>query len=377
MIVFHEGLPGAGKSFEAIVHHILPALAQGRRVVTNIEGINHARFAELLNLSIDKVQDQLRCIYTPDIEEQKQAFLDNSGKDALIVIDEIQNLFPSDRSKLSEQWNKYISEHRHEGLDILLMGQDRRDCHNMWRRRIQRVVVFLKLSAVGQDNRYKWEVHEATRPEKYKLVTSGTRTYEKIYFSLYSSHTVGTENVDNYKDKRAIIFKSKGFQYGLPVFICVFFYAIYHLSGFFTPAEVQASTPPVAKQSKQLPSQANNVRYNSRPKKVVPPPKPEFKPLDVFDDYANKNRLRFSAYISGIHNGTKKSLGYIDVLNKSYHKQDRFEISEIVALGWTVTNERYGLLIKKGDRHYVARPWPIDKNGMVDRDTRGQLKSNL
>jgi zona occludens toxin len=31
-----SGRPGSGKSYEAVVTHILPALQQGRKIVTNI-----------------------------------------------------------------------------------------------------------------------------------------------------------------------------------------------------------------------------------------------------------------------------------------------------------------------------------------------------
>ncbi|RNK90483.1 hypothetical protein C9400_18860, partial [Xanthomonas vasicola pv. vasculorum] len=32
MLVFNEGVPRAGKSYDAVKHHILPAIKKGRRV---------------------------------------------------------------------------------------------------------------------------------------------------------------------------------------------------------------------------------------------------------------------------------------------------------------------------------------------------------
>lgn len=45
MLIFHEGLPRSGKSYEAMVRHIIPALQKGRHVWAYIEGLNHARIA--------------------------------------------------------------------------------------------------------------------------------------------------------------------------------------------------------------------------------------------------------------------------------------------------------------------------------------------
>ncbi|WP_372878689.1 zonular occludens toxin family protein [Spongiibacter marinus] len=374
MIVFHEGLPGSGKSYEACAMHILPAIEKGRRVVTNIEGINHEKFAELSGVPLPYVIEKLQCIYTPDVDEQRQAFLEHSGKDALIVLDEVQNLFPSERQKLSDEWNRYITEHRHDGLDIVLMGQDRRDCHSMWRRRIQRVITFNKLSAVGMDNRYRWVVLEATRPEKYKETTSGTRTYDSKYFGLYKSHTDGTDNKSVYSDKRATVFAGKGLRYGVPAFVVALFFAFSTLSDFFTPKDdVVSDKPQIAQQPPQRPTIAPN-KPASKPK---PEPKAEQKPepppaLDIFDEYARKHRLRLSAVLVG-EDKPDKFYAQVDILNSSYHRQEVFTAQGLRDMGWQLSYRESGLYIKKGNTVHIARPWPIDKYGKVDNHTMAQL----
>jgi zona occludens toxin len=374
MIVFHEGLPGSGKSYEACGMHILPAIEKGRRVVTNIEGINHEKFSELSGVPLPYVIEKLQCIYTPDVDEQRQAFLEHSGKDALIVLDEVQNLFPSERQKLSDEWNRYITEHRHDGLDIVLMGQDRRDCHSMWRRRIQRVITFNKLSAVGMDNRYRWAVLEATRPEKYKETTSGTRTYDPKYFGLYKSHTDGTDNKNVYADKRATVFAGKTLRVGVPVFVVVLFFAISSLGGFFDPDQPldnQDNAP-------QTVDTASPTQPLTKPK---PKPKPEPKAqeesevppaLDIFDEYARKHRIRLAAVLVG-DDKPDKFFAQVDILNSSYHRQEVFTAQGLRDMGWQLSYRDSGLYIKKGNTVHIARPWPIDKFGKVDNHTMAQL----
>ena len=128
MIVFHEGLPGAGKSYEAAVYHILPAIKSGRHVLTNIDGINHAKFSEVSGIP-EPIVNKLIVTIDADLtgEEQRQQLLDKTVSDALIVIDEVQDFFPATRDPLGEEWTKYITQHRHLNLDIVLMGQDYRD----------------------------------------------------------------------------------------------------------------------------------------------------------------------------------------------------------------------------------------------------------
>ncbi|WP_301886134.1 zonular occludens toxin domain-containing protein [Pseudomonas aeruginosa] len=55
-IEYHEGLPGAGKSYEAVVFHIIPALKSRRSVVTNIRGMNYERLSELTGEPLEMIK---------------------------------------------------------------------------------------------------------------------------------------------------------------------------------------------------------------------------------------------------------------------------------------------------------------------------------
>ncbi|RWA38908.1 hypothetical protein C5H14_11335 [Xylella fastidiosa] len=43
MLVFNEGVPRSGKSYDAVKHHILPALREGRRVYARLNGLRDVR----------------------------------------------------------------------------------------------------------------------------------------------------------------------------------------------------------------------------------------------------------------------------------------------------------------------------------------------
>eukprot|EP00764_Aduncisulcus_paluster_P003234 gnl/Carplike_NY0171/14936_a22197_111.p1 GENE.gnl/Carplike_NY0171/14936_a22197_111~~gnl/Carplike_NY0171/14936_a22197_111.p1 ORF type:complete len:142 (-),score=7.58 gnl/Carplike_NY0171/14936_a22197_111:16-441(-) len=123
-------------------------------------------------------------------------------------------------------------------MDIVCMGQALADCHTTWKRRIERKITFLKLSMVGLDNKYKWEMYQGSiNGQKgdvvFKKIKSGTEKYDSKYFGSYLSHQLTTDNTDVYSDDRVNIFKSKQFTIYLPIFLGVIAFAIYFLTSFF------------------------------------------------------------------------------------------------------------------------------------------------
>ena len=301
MIYFHEGLPGSGKSYEAMVHHMIPALRNRRRVVTNIHGINYEKIAGLVGTTVDSLREILVSGEPKDGDDTVDWFIANAGKDSLLVWDEIQNSHPSGRTQLPTHVTKFITEHRHDGLDIILMGQDRDDCHNLWRRRIETVVYFLKLSAVGKENSYKWEILQKQRKNKFVATGSGIKKYEKQYFGTYASHTKGTEHTKAYQTSRTNFLKNKSFTVVVPCFLLVLVWAVYTVIGFFNPANASASSKSVStyQRPKEASTNVDDYAVSDSPKetsrhKPEEPQKPDLPPppIDYFDQMAESYRVR-------------------------------------------------------------------------------------
>jgi len=188
MIIGHEGLPGSGKSYEFLVEHVIPSVKKGRKVFAYVEGINHEKISQICDITIEKCKEliiQLTAEQVPDIYNHVEP-------NSIVGIDELQNFFPNHKSKLDEKMTKFIAEHRHYGLDIIVMGQNLKDCHSVWRRRIERKIIFYKLSALGKDKKYQWTAYQAVpqadRDPQYVKSASGFRDYEEKYFGSYASH---------------------------------------------------------------------------------------------------------------------------------------------------------------------------------------------
>jgi zona occludens toxin len=384
-IEFHEGLSGAGKSYEAVVFHIIPAIKDRRSVVSNIRGLNIEKIAGLSGQSVDLVKLLIINIEpaeqdgdSSEIQRCINEMCDQTPDNALIVWDEIQDYFPSGNYKLPMNQQKFWSEHRHRGLDIIVMGQDRGDCHKIIRNRIRTVIYFLKLEAVGRPNKYKWEIYQKQRFGRFEKTGSGTRDYEKQYFGTYMS--VRREGVQKsvYQTARTnMLTNTKGLVFGVPAAFLAAFFAVYHLWGFFHQSpnkpdsavkiERPAITNPPPEEIQLVatqPSQQQAAQVKTNPE---PPP-----PIDYFDNLVSQYRVRAPGVITSKVPG-KEILGKIEILDETFHVKEAFTIQEIQALGWTVTSTGYGLLLEKQDVAHVARWWPIDVYGRVDQHTQNAL----
>ena len=383
-IEFHEGLPGAGKSYEAVVFHIIPAIKDRRTVVSNIRGLNVEKIAELSGQSVALVE--LLIINIEPAEQDGDAgeiqrcinqMCDQTPDNALIVWDEIQDYFPSGNYKMPHNQQKFWTEHRHRGLDIIVMGQDRGDCHKIIRNRIRTVIYFLKLEAIGRPTKYKWEIYQKQQFGRFVKTGSGTREYEKQFFGTYMS--VRREGVQKsvYQTARTnMLANNHALVFGVPVAFAAAVYAVYHLYGFFhgapaAPASaVKIERPAITNPPPELVATAQPVAPQaSAVTNPEPPP-----PIDYFDNLASQYQVRAAGImVSDTKRPGKDIIGKIELLDESYHVKEALTVAEIRALGWVVTATGYGLLLEKQQVAHVARAWPIDVYGSVDQHTQTAL----
>lgn len=375
MIIFHEGLPRSGKSYEAMVFWIIAALQSGREVFAYIAGLNYEKIAEAADLPIEVVNNLLHQLTAEQIPE----IYKHVKKDSLVVIDELQNFFPAGRQKLSPEMTRFIAEHGHDGLDIINMGQSLADCHAVWKRRTERKVSFLKMSMIGKEGKYKWTVYNGHLNSKGEVVfikaNSGIKEYDEKYFGTYKSHTDGTKNKGNLKDSRSNIFNNWKFKLGLPAFVCVLFFAVSSLMDFFNPEKtglikheplaVQAATP---EPKKLVPTIKEEVKREEKPDIKTPPVKEEYVPIDYLDELINNYRPRLSGFM--VSEKDNRMFGYIDVLTNSFHLKERLDLSQVKAMGWEIQRKEYGVDLVKNNVVHVVTSWPMDSFGRVSNHTR-------
>lgn len=376
MIIFHEGMPRSGKSYEAVVYYILEALKNKRPVDAYVKGLDHAKLAELAGITEEECRELLNIID----KEQVPEIYSHVRKNSLVVLDELQNFWPNGRQKLPEPVQLFITEHGHDGHDILAMGQDMRDCHAVWRRRVSQKTFFLKMEAIGQANRYQWTTYKAVRPEKFEKVNSGIRSYEEKYFGSYASHNDGTTNKGQFQDDRANVLKRKSLLVAPLAVVLMIASAIWMSTSFF--AEDGAMVNSVAKHQQQpqrsdfdaLEAEFNKPTGSSIPTAVASKPQqPEIQwtgtPVDYLNKVASQNRLRLAAMVQ--HDG--RLFAVVQVIDKTNHMVEEFRADELTAMGWHLEPTSYGLIAKADTTEHLIRAWPFDPVGQVNRRTRESL----
>jgi len=381
MLIFHEGLPGSGKSYEAMAKHILPAVERGRRVYAHIDGINDpsclSAISECLGLPVSTVQDRL--IYLS--ADQVKQIWDHVEPNSLVVIDELQNYFPVTREKPRPELSEWVSKHRHDGIDILALGQSLKDVHNIWKRRIDRKVIFQKLDALGAVNRYRWVAMKAVGEMKFEKTVEGIESYQARYFGTYKSHHSDEISTAHYADKRAVIWNSPVMRFVL-VFIVLggvlipwYLYRQFH-SDTTSLISVPAADPVQATSRSITP--AASAPALAAPAPAAPAPAaPASPPSDSRSkgfEYADYLSTAYRIRLSSVLQGSGKTYVVVEFRDDALRIQDRLDQFTLQHLGWSVqVISLQFVVLTKGARVLVATPWPLQSLGEVSDEHNRQV----
>jgi zona occludens toxin len=348
MIIFHEGLPRSGKSYEACINQILPTLQKGRKVFAYIDGLNHEKFSEILEKPIEWVQEHLIQL-TP---EQIPTVYDHVENDSLVVIDELQDFFPTTRQKLAQDITQFVTQHGHRGIDILCMGQDHRDCHNLWKRRIDTLITFVKRDAIGRPNQYTWTTFKQ-RLGKFEKLNDGKGTYDPKYFGLYKSHVSGVTEIDSHKDDRTNVFKSSVFKFYIPLFIVLLVVALVYLYRFF-------HDPDAVVNIKEKPIQTTVQKKTENPQEKKPETPQAVPALPLMPETPIDKLLQGGhRIVSEIKRPDRKKVIYqVEFYDKNMVVTDRYSSEDIEAFGYLVMQKSYGLTLIRGVQKYEVTHKP-------------------
>lgn len=134
MIIAVCGTPGSYKSCYAVENFVIPALRKGRKVYTNIEGLEPRYVATLFDIDPLEVEHNLVVlgrVYDDDgnFTEDKnliRKFYEGLPQNALVVIDEAQNYFSSRDFKegYSADLIPWLTKSRHVGNDVVWITQN-------------------------------------------------------------------------------------------------------------------------------------------------------------------------------------------------------------------------------------------------------------
>lgn len=265
MINLMIGAPGGGKSYEAVVFHVLPALKKGRKVITNLPlvvekfGEIDPSYPDLLELrretkAVRKPGPKpFRAFAFAHIEDYQDKWRHpETGSGPLYVIDEAHECLP--RTGTPEDVRIWYAMARHESVDVLLLTQSYRKVDRDVYELAQLVYRVRKAVALGSSNKYIKKVQDGV---KGAVVNETIREYKAQYFGLYKSHTrgggaeMGAEDVKPFWRHWSVIGAGLAFVVGLGVLG-------YGLSGYVgdkPKPQAKAPAAPAAAPAKVEPTQ--------------------------------------------------------------------------------------------------------------------------
>jgi zona occludens toxin len=199
-----SGKPGGGKSYEAVVRHIIPIVTKDKRkVVTNLP-LNIDRFCDVYGDFcrdlIEVVDGQFhnyggeRPFSKKDHYLQYEDWQNEKGQKVYFFIDECHLAMPTQGTE--KELTEFFSMHRHYGFDIMLITQNFRKVNRDIKDMVVNHYRAIKKSMMGQDDKYILKVHDGAVSSRVSEVATHERSYEKKYFAFYQSHTKSDTSVD-------------------------------------------------------------------------------------------------------------------------------------------------------------------------------------
>lgn len=242
------GLPRQGKTYEVVTVVIYNALAQGRRVISNIAGLdrgpmlarfveeggNAEDFGELVSVSHDQVIEEFFWRTDKDRENGVETFVQPGD---LVALDEIWRFWNGfspkgdDDSKRSPRVMNFFRMHGHFThpetgycCEIALITQDLMDIHRSVRGIVEQTYLMTKLTALGSSKRYRVDIFEKDKIRRAPL-RQLQRSYNPEYFCFYKSHSQRQEGdaeaIEDSPDKRGNLLAGGLFKIVLPLMLLI------------------------------------------------------------------------------------------------------------------------------------------------------------
>lgn len=273
-VLAYTGLPGSGKSYDAVQSQILPALKAGRRVVTNIP------------LHVDRIKEAFPGIAgevvefpTEEVASKPERIEEFCTAGSVVVLDEVYKLFPLGQTakQVPPVYRSILAEHRHrvdekgDAMQIVLVCQDLAQIGPFARQLVEQTFIHTKLSAVGLSKAYRVDVYQGSvvnaRASKGARVREIPGIYSKDVFQFYKSHTMsefGREGANEASvDRRGVVWKRPIFWL-LPVaFVLVLAFGVPTLMSFFRKDRKEAA--PASGGSARTAPQAVPVKVSPSP----------------------------------------------------------------------------------------------------------------
>lgn len=288
----YSGIQGSGKSYEVVQGVIVPNVAKGRRVVTNVTGLQYdkicdycvsylgadrSKLGEIVQIDNEQVDQPnffpleesdspiviaLKKATDPELikaleiqqEIWKNSFIVKGGD--IVILDECWRWYTAD-SKLPDGHLKFFRMHRHflhavtgQCCDIVLIAQDIGDLRRNIRATIEKSFLMQKHTDLGLLDRYVVTAYSGNKQVSKSFIEDFQKKYDPAIFALYQSHSQksagGADAREERVDKRGSLFNRKIIKYGMPIALLWIGFAAYFIWGYFHKAPPVPAVSPAA-----------------------------------------------------------------------------------------------------------------------------------
>lgn len=208
MITLLEGPTGGGKSYHAVEHFVLPAIREGRRVVTNLT-LNLPRFEQ--EFGADVVEELIEIVPDEDEDGNRYFSMEKHFDDpwtkqvgdqtmrCWFMIDEAADVLRKGATREGVQ--EWFRKHRKLNHEVLLIQQDRMSIEIGIRRNANQTVTVANLQDIGL-KRYRAKTSRGS--DLREIITNKTYRYEDRVFEYYVSRDRGGGEGENLNKQKAV-----------------------------------------------------------------------------------------------------------------------------------------------------------------------------
>ena len=284
----YVGLMGSGKSYEVVSNVIVPALGRGRRVISNIAGLQfdvikaylveekkipENQIGELISVNHDAVLDPQFWLTDKDDLSTRDARFMLPGD--LVCLDEIWRFWegfkrPHDRVLNFVRMHRHMLDEKGVSSDLALVTQDIMDVGPPVRRVVEETFRMTKLTMIGAATKYRIDVYSGAQGRDDKPLRQFFRTYDPKFFPMYSSHSLkkeGQEAKEENIDQRGNILNHPGIKYGVPIGVLLFAVVVWFAISSFAQL---AGGEPVEEQTLESPADKKPAENRIESKPLLP-----------------------------------------------------------------------------------------------------------
>lgn len=237
----YVGLPGHGKSYGVVEHVVIPSLAEGRHVVTNIP-------LEREDLITDFGAPGAEITQLPEDWYERPDMAGFVPAGCVLVLDELWRRWPSglkaNNALLADK--ALLAEHRHmvdakgRSMRVVLVTQDLSQVASWVRILVEQTYRMTKLTAIGANKRFRVDIFAGgptgSSPPKSKLIRQLYGRYRPEVYRYYQSATqsqTGSVGDESKADKRGVIWRSPAIIFSIIAPLVGIPLLLWHLISYF------------------------------------------------------------------------------------------------------------------------------------------------